>query len=53
MHDMTFKDNCKRYGWIPLIAKLLKRALLPSQVAEKIMDPRWENYWDTLMVLSP
>lgn len=36
---MTYKDYCKRYGWIPPIAKLLKRPLLSSQVAEKITDP--------------
>lgn len=52
MHDMTYKDYCKRYGWIPPIAKLLKRALLSYQVAEKFTDPHWENYWDPFMVLS-
>lgn len=52
-YDMTYKDYCKRYGWIPPIAKLLKRALLSYQVAEKFTDPHWENYWDPLMVLSP
>lgn len=37
---MTYKDYCKRYGWIPPIAKLLKRALYcPPRWRKKLRTP--------------